>query len=85
MQSGKAKTKRWVLEYDKQTKRFNDLLMGWVGTEETLQQVRLTFDSCEEAIRYAEHAGLNYKIYEPKKRTPVIKTYADNFTKPVAG
>ena len=79
MQSGRAKTKEWVLEYEPATPREIDPLMGWTSSRDMRQQLRLTFETKEEAIRYAERSGIAYRLSEPKPRRPVRKTYADNF------
>jgi 4-hydroxy-2-oxoheptanedioate aldolase len=49
MQSGRGKTKSWVLEFEPQTSRQADPLMGWTSSAETLQQVRLQFETAEQA------------------------------------
>jgi hypothetical protein len=79
MQSGKAKTKDWVLEYEPQAARRPDPLMGWIQTTDTDGQVRLSFETAEEAVAYAERHGLAFQISEPKAPRRIIKTYADNF------
>ncbi len=79
MQQGKAKTRFWVLEYEPAVPRRNDPLMGWTSARETRTQVRLRFDSREEAVAYAERNGIAYEILEPKAPRPIIKSYADNF------
>jgi hypothetical protein len=42
-------------------------------------QVRLAFDTKEEAIAYAERNGIAYTVSEPESRRPMRKAYADNF------
>ncbi len=79
MQSGLARTKDWVLEHDQQAPREIDQLMGWTSSRDTSQQVKLTFETKEEAIAYAERNGIPYTIAEPSQRKPVRKSYADNF------
>ena len=79
MQSGLARTKDWVLEHEAETPRFIDPLMGWTGSADTRTQVRLEFDSKEEAVAYAESRGIPYRVIEPRERKPVRKSYADNF------
>jgi hypothetical protein len=80
MQSGKGKTENWVLEFEPQDARKSDPLMGWTQTSDTeSSQVRLSFDTREDAVRYAEAHGLAFQIIDPKPAKRIIKAYADNF------
>lgn len=79
MQSGMARTRDWVLEFEQERPRTIDPLMGWTGSADTRQQVQLTFETKEEAIAYAERNGIPYTVYDPPSRKPVPKSYADNF------
>ena len=79
MQSGLAQTKDWILEHESDSPRFLDPLMGWTGSRDMREQIRLEFDSKEEAIAYAEQHGIAYRLSEPKTRKPIKKSYADNF------
>lgn len=79
MQSGHAGTRRWVLEFEPATPRRVEPLMGWTSSADTKSQLRLRFDSKEEAIAYAQKKGFMYVIDEPAERAPVPKVYADNF------
>jgi hypothetical protein len=79
MQSGPAGTKDWVLEYEPGAAREIDPLMGWTSSRDMLSQVRLTFGTREEAVAYAERNGIPYRLIEPKPRTAVRKSYAENF------
>jgi hypothetical protein len=79
MQSGTAETLKWVFEYEPASKREPDPLMGWSSARDTLNQVRLRFDTLKEAIAFATKKGLDYTIIEPHARTPKAKSYADNF------
>ena len=80
MQSGRGKTKRWILEFITKNTSINPL-MGWESSTDTLEEVVLRFSSKEKAIEYAESNNISYKVIEPKKREFVIKSYADNFLK----
>ncbi len=79
MQSGAAKTKRWVLEHELAEPRRVEPLMGWTSSADTRQQVRLFFATKEEAIAYAEREGLAYRVEEPKPVAPRTMAYSDNF------
>lgn len=78
MQSGRAKTKLWVLEFVS-TERHVEPLMGWTGSRDTKPQVNLRFDTKEAAIAYATRHGIDYQVIEPKTPRPLLKAYADNF------
>ena len=79
MQSGWAKTHVWVLEFVNGSRKQPDPLMGWIGGGDTQAQVRLTFESREEAEAYAQRAGLDYEVELPQNRRVRPKAYADNF------
>ena len=79
MQSGEARTKEWVLEFEPQSAPSVDPLMGWTSSSDMKSQVRLEFDTKDEAIAYATREGLAYTVAEPKPRKPIRKSYADNF------
>ena len=79
MQSGYGKTKKWVLEYEPETPREVEPLMGWTSSGDMSSQIRLTFSSKEDAVAYAERNGIAYQVFEPKSRVIRPKAYADNF------
>ncbi|HSZ75170.1 MAG TPA: ETC complex I subunit [Rhizomicrobium sp.] len=79
MQSGRALTKKWLLEYEPESKRAPDPLMGWTSSSDMLSQVWLDFDTREEAIAYAEKHGIEYQVFEPHEIRRAPKSYADNF------
>lgn len=79
MQSGQGRTKEWVLEYEPAAARAPDPLMGWTSTSDTTGQVRLAFETRDEAVAYAERNGLAYVIAEAKPRRHLKKSYAENF------
>ena len=81
MQSGKAKTARWILEFEAETARRIDPLMGWTSADETAAgQVRLTFDSQDDAVAYAERHALPFRIDAPHEVVSQPKAYSDNFS-----
>ncbi|MFI4980499.1 MAG: ETC complex I subunit [Nevskiales bacterium] len=79
MQSGRAGTHEWILEYEPAEARRADALMGWIGSADTQAQVRLRFETREEAVAYAEKHGVGYAVELPRVRTLKPKAYADNF------
>ena len=78
MQSGKGKSNKWLLEFNK-SKTENDYLMNWVSSNDTQSQVKLFFSSKDEAIAYSKKNNINFEVIEPKKNKLIIKSYADNF------
>ena len=80
MQSGKARTKGWVLELKQTSARKPDPLMGWSSANDTTNQVRLSFETKEEAIAYAERHSLEYTVKASREVKPKLKAYADNFS-----
>jgi len=79
MQSGWANTHAWAIEFANDHAGRPDPLMGWIGGGDTQTQVKLTFETREEAIAYAERAGLRYEVELPQTRRIKPKAYADNF------
>ena len=80
MQSGLMKTKEWVLEFIVHNDQINPL-MGWQISSNTLSEVKMNFDTKDDAIDYAKKNKINYMVVEPNKRSIVKKSYADNFLK----
>jgi hypothetical protein len=79
MQSGTARTHRWRLEYEPETPKIRDPLMGWTGSDDMRQQIKLEFDTREAAIAYAERNGIPYDLEIPTAHYKKPKAYADNF------
>jgi hypothetical protein len=79
MQSGKGKTKAWILEFEPSAAKRPDPLMGWAGSADTAGQVQLAFDTREEAEAYAVRVGLAYSIVAPNQPSLKLRAYADNF------
>ena len=80
MQSGRGKTEKWVLEFFPSTVTKRDPLMGWRSGSDTQKQVKIKFNSKEDAIRYAEENSIKYSLSDPKERRIKPKAYADNFS-----
>jgi hypothetical protein len=79
-QSGPGPAKPWVLEFERETPREIDPLMGWTSSSDTKAQIRLRFAAREEAIGYAERNFLVYRVEEPKpEASRRIISYSDNF------
>ena len=79
MQSGRAKTNDWVLEFEPAAAKLNDPLTGWTQSGDMNGQIRLTFETRDEAVAYAQKHGIAFQVIEPKEPKKIITAYADNF------
>ena len=79
MQSGKALTDQWILEFEQSEARRPDPLMGWTGSGDTQAQVVLKFATREEAQAYAAKYGIAARVHATPPKTLKIQAYADNF------
>ena len=79
MQSGTAGTHRWVLEYEPESAKIRDPLMGWTGSEDMRSQIRLTFETREAAVAYARAHAIPHDLEIPPLHVKKPKAYADNF------
>ncbi|MEM1365721.1 MAG: ETC complex I subunit [Pseudomonadota bacterium] len=80
MQSGKGKNGAWVLEFERESARQIDPLMGYTSSSDMRSQIRLTFETKDQAIAYAEREGIAYRVSEPKKPKRAQISYAENFS-----
>jgi hypothetical protein len=79
MSSGQAKTQRWVLEYEPERSKSIEPLMGYTSSDDMRSQIRLEFETKEEAVDYAKRNGIAYQVSEPKERVRPAMAYSDNF------
>jgi ETC complex I subunit conserved region len=79
MQSGKGNSRHWILEFERQDGQRPDPLMGWSGSGDTLQQLRLSFPTLEAAQAYAAKHGIDAMVQPEAPRALKLQSYADNF------
>ena len=79
MQSGKAGTSDWLLEFEASEAKRADPLMGWAGSGDTQQQVVLSFGSQDDAQAYADRYGIDAHVIPTPPRKLKLQSYADNF------
>ncbi|MFN3517290.1 MAG: ETC complex I subunit [Novosphingobium sp.] len=79
MQSGKARTAQWLLEFAPAEAKKPDPVMGWAGSGDTQSQVILRFASQADAQAYADRHGIEAEVHAPPPRRLKIQAYADNF------
>ncbi|KAN0036138.1 hypothetical protein ACTA71_005440 [Dictyostelium dimigraforme] len=78
MQTGTLRTKKWVVELPFNPK-WNDRLMGWWASKDTLNQLNLRFNSETDAVAYCKEIGLNYNIVEEDVTLRKKKKYGYRF------
>jgi len=79
MQSGKGKTKEWLFLYEPAQPKTVEPLMGYTSTGDMRSQIRLSFESKEQAIAYAERYGIAYLVEEEHVSVRPRVSYTDNF------
>ncbi|KJS11451.1 MAG: ETC complex I subunit [Hoeflea sp. BRH_c9] len=79
MQSGKAKTQDWVLEFEPEKPRSIDPMMGYTSSGDMNSQIHMSFDSRDAAVAYAMRNGIAFRVIEPKESKRRRVAYADNF------
>lgn len=79
MQSGKAKTGYWVLQFNACDAKYKEPIMGWIGSSSTLEQITLKFETLGSALNYAKQHNLEINIELQQKQNFQPKAYADNF------
>jgi hypothetical protein len=80
MQSGEAKTKRWVLEFAPEVAREIEPLMGWTSSSDMNSQVRMFFETKERAVAFATKHKIAHEVEEAAAEGPREgKSYTDNF------
>lgn len=79
MQSGRAQTHKWLIQFNSNVPRWENPLMGWTSSRDPVQAMILKFENKEEAIKYAQKQGWAYEVKETEEPAPKPKSYADNF------
>jgi hypothetical protein len=79
MQSGKARTGDWILEFDPAEAKQPDPLMGWAGSGDMQQQVVLKFATEADAQAYADRYGIEARVHSTPPKRLKIQAYSDNF------
>ncbi len=80
MQSGRGKLNTWLLEFTPEMAKRPDPLMGWTSSSDMRSQIRLSFDSQDEAVAYAKRQGIPFQVVEPQQAKRYAKSYGDNFS-----
>ena len=78
-QSGAAKSRRWLLEFEPEQPREVEPLMGWTSSGDMKSQIKLWFATKEEALDYAARNGIDARVEEPNVSGTRTLSYSDNF------
>ena len=81
MQSGYKKTKTWLIEFEFDDSLQKDVLMGWNSSKNTTKQLKLQFDSLEDAISWCQNNSYEYRVIDQTFKKIKPKNYASNFSK----
>ena len=79
MQSGSATSREWQLDYEPEQPRVIEPLMGWTSSGDMRSQVKLRFETKDEAVAYCERNGIPHQVAEPKASARRTISYSDNF------
>ena len=79
MQSADGNSRRWLLVNEPASARQIEPLMGYTSSSDTETQIKLFFDTLEEAEAYAQKAGIPYRVQPPHDPTRKRTVYSDNF------
>jgi ETC complex I subunit conserved region len=79
LQSGRAGTGEWIIEFEPDQAKKADPLMGWAGSGDTRQQIALRFPTLDAAQAYAKRKGLSATVIPAAPRQLKLQAYADNF------
>ena len=83
MTSGRASTKRWILQFEAQSAPFIESLMGWIGSADPMAHLRLSFPNREAAVAYAQRQGLDYEVRDAAKPARVQAAAAKSPGRPM--
>jgi hypothetical protein len=78
MQSGRGNSREWVLIFEADSAQEIEPLMGYTSSRDTRRQVRLTFETQEEAETFARRNGIPYTVQQPRPASVKRTVYSDN-------
>ncbi len=53
--------------------------MGWTSSADPSGQIRLYFDTVEDAVAFARAHDIPHQVTEPPETKRILKAYGDNF------
>lgn len=79
MQSGRAQTHKWLIQFNSDVPRWENPVMGWTSSRDPVQGMALKFESKEDAINYAQEQGWAFEVKEVEEVPMKPKSYSENF------
>jgi len=79
MQSGRANSRHWVLEFKPTGKGEIDPLTGTLRSTDMRAQLDLKFPTLEEAVAYAKAHNIPHRVVKPRTVKRISRSYAENF------
>ncbi|GAA4661588.1 ETC complex I subunit [Bartonella pachyuromydis] len=79
MQSGRRNTGFWILQYEPLQAKMLEPLMGYTATADISNQVKIHFNSKEEAIAFARRNAISYRVEKTHRSIRRAVSYSDNF------
>lgn len=79
MQSGRANSQHWVLEFSRNSHRSIDPLTGTTRSNNTVGQIELSFDTLDEAVAYAKANNIPHRVVKPRTVKRIHRSYSENF------
>ncbi len=73
MQSGTGRTHDWILEFEPESGKTIDNVMGWTGSSDMRGQVKLRFETLDEAKAYADRNDLPFEVKATHKKSAAFR------------
>ena len=78
MQSG-VLNRKWRIRFGTDETKYKYHLMGWNGSGDMNQELKLSFETKDQAIAFAKEKNWEYSIVEPEVKKVRKKSYSENF------
>lgn len=79
MQSGRAKSQHWEIEFVRKSGARIDPLTGTYRSNDPMTQLDLRFETLEDAVAYAKANNIPHRVEKPKTVKRISRSYAENF------
>ncbi len=77
-QSGMKTSRTWTLTFEDKAPPSPSFPMGWLSSQDTDQELCLSFPSLLKAVEYAKLNGFSYAVHAPLKKEMPLKSYEDS-------